>query len=761
MPSPRRAAAASLLALAAAAAFLLRESLFGGSALAPAESLLALPPWNGVYPPGGGNPLLSDIYLVFTPLRHFLHESVLNGYFPLWNPNIACGAPFLGAIQAAALYPVNLLLAFVHPFYAAGWAAFLKLLIAGFFTWLYLRRLRASAEAALFSALSFAFCGFLIAWLGHPQSNAACLLPALAYFLESGHWTGLALAYAAMILGGHPPTAVHTSLWLIFYAAARFRDKPRSRPAFATAIALGTLLASPQLLPYLEYCRLGSQGAASEALRRWDHSLSPATWTHFFAPHISGNYSRGFEQLRVLLALAPHENFNERTGFVGVLALLLASFAAVYRRREAPVRFHIGAALLCAAAVYGLAPFPRLLGIVPVINSINPTRLLLVICFSLSVLAGLGMDRLGKVKRPGHSRVLLASLGLIAASLGFWLWHLFSPAWGEMTPGEIRFVLRQLPAMALPFAVAGILAALRLSPRVRALLCIGCAAVELIHFADGVHPMVSRSRYYPSTPAIERLRADPSPLRVLGLDWTLPPNTGSLYGLQDARGVDYVSLKRYEELVTGRAGNFDFYLKAAELPAALPALGVKYLLSSRREPPKGFKPVYRGEMSIFESVRQAERALIVHRHRVLPKEEILRIMRSGRFDPSIELLLEENPPIPPSPAGVIEQERVGVRDTAHIVRYLPNELEVECRSLRPAFLLLLDSYYPGWKASVNGRPADILRADYNFRGVPIPAGPSSVRFVYRPISFYAGLSLAALAALLLLYCVRTQWNTRS
>jgi uncharacterized membrane protein YfhO len=68
---------------------------------------------------------------------------------------------------------------------------------------------------------------------------------------------------------------------------------------------------------------------------------------------------------------------------------------------------------------------------------------------------------------------------------------------------------------------------------------------------------------------------------------------------------------------------------------------------------------------------------------------------------------------------------------------------------QPGFLLLLDTYFPGWTATVNGEKTPILRADYNFRAVQLPAGKSVVRFVYQPASFRwgIGLFLAGLAIL--------------
>ena len=67
----------------------------------------------------------------------------------------------------------------------------------------------------------------------------------------------------------------------------------------------------------------------------------------------------------------------------------------------------------------------------------------------------------------------------------------------------------------------------------------------------------------------------------------------------------------------------------------------------------------------------------------------------------------------------------------------------------PGFLLLLDNFYPGWRAFAAGREVPILRADYTFRAVALPAGATTVEFVYQPTSFRAGLVVALLAGVAL------------
>ena len=82
---------------------------------------------------------------------------------------------------------------------------------------------------------------------------------------------------------------------------------------------------------------------------------------------------------------------------------------------------------------------------------------------------------------------------------------------------------------------------------------------------------------------------------------------------------------------------------------------------------------------------------------------------------------------------------------AEIVQDRPESLEIEVGSTGPGFLFLADQYYPGWRARVNGEPAEILRANYAFRLVEVPAGRSVVTFTYRPTSVFAGILISVTA----------------
>ena len=87
---------------------------------------------------------------------------------------------------------------------------------------------------------------------------------------------------------------------------------------------------------------------------------------------------------------------------------------------------------------------------------------------------------------------------------------------------------------------------------------------------------------------------------------------------------------------------------------------------------------------------------------------------------------------------------------AAIVAAEPESIIVETGAARPGILVLTDTFYPGWRVTVDGAPASLLRANYLFRGVYVPAGAHRVEFTYHPAPFQRGLLVSALALVVVL-----------
>ncbi len=731
------------VAVVGASAALLLPAVLRGEGLLPVGSLWRVPPWNAVLPPTPGNGLLSDQLLQFWPWRLFLRSELFAGRFPFWNPLIACGVPFAANPQAAVFFPTTLLLLILPP---AAWsvvAAFLKLACAGLFTALHARRLGAGRRGAALAGITFSLSGFMVAWLGHPHTNVACLLPALFWAVgraveRSGGraWVPVSVVAALMLFGGHPPTALHALAAAGAYAAFLVLRRPAAqRRPLAAAAGLSALaasaLAAPALLLYFEYLSWSSTGAASAALARWSTRLPAWTLVHLLMPLASGSPAHGAEVLQAAFGLGPASNFLERAGWVGLPALALAGLALARRGREPEVRFHAALALFGLAAALGVPPLPWLWRLMPGFSSANPTRLLLLFCFGACVLAGLGADDARPAPR-GLLRGGAAAAGAVLLVAAVAVLR-FGAQW---RPAELGFFFGQAAAFVVEAAFALCLLARpearRWAPPI--------AALFLLRVGLGVNPTASARLLYPPTPGAEALAALQGEGRVFGLGPALAPDSGMPLGLRDARGRDFAGLRRYEELVSGKAGDFDFYQSASALPPSPSLLALSAVAATAATAgavPADWPPASDADLLIFRSPRPGRRALFVAQAISSPSARALSLVRAPGFDPAQVVLLDDWFSAP---------QTAGARGDARIVYEESGEVVVSVRSDGAGWLLLLDSWYPGWRAQVNGVATAVRRADYAFRAVAVPAGESTVRFHYVPFAFWIGLVFSGLAA---------------
>ena len=97
--------------------------------------------------------------------------------------------------------------------------------------------------------------------------------------------------------------------------------------------------------------------------------------------------------------------------------------------------------------------------------------------------------------------------------------------------------------------------------------------------------------------------------------------------------------------------------------------------------------------------------------------------------------------------------------TAEIAEYGANQVTVSATLAADGYLVLADSYFPGWLAQDNGQDVPIWRADGNFRAVALPAGSHTVTFKYSPVSLRLGL-FASLSAGVILLLGLAVWGWR-
>lgn len=157
-------------------------------------------------------------------------------------------------------------------------------------------------------------------------------------------------------------------------------------------------------------------------------------------------------------------------------------------------------------------------------------------------------------------------------------------------------------------------------------------------------------------------------------------------------------------------------------------------------------------VSIFENARSLPRAWLASEVMTLNEHQILNVVRTGELPdgevwrPQQLALVETQLSLP----GANEVGQLGT-PRADVTRHEPNRLEVHTASPAPGVLVLSENHFPGWRVYVDGQPAQLLRVNYNLRGVVLPSGEHAVSFVYRPSSVLIGVivSLLTLIGLLL------------
>lgn len=168
------------------------------------------------------------------------------------------------------------------------------------------------------------------------------------------------------------------------------------------------------------------------------------------------------------------------------------------------------------------------------------------------------------------------------------------------------------------------------------------------------------------------------------------------------------------------------------------------------------------DVQVFENTRALPRAWLASSHVVLKENEILQVIRTGSFangnlwEPRRTALMEAPININTDASEASEDSSATTTVTSHE----PNRVELRTTSTAPSILVLSENFFPGWVAYVDGNSTEMLRVNYNLRGVVLAEGQHVVEFVYRPGSVFIGLAISILTlAALVLWVVARQCLT--
>ena len=738
------------------------------------------------------NGLLSDPVVAM----HVWDLAMLQGgiRFPwLWNPYAGCGAPLLANAQSAVFWPLKYVSLVAGVRRSFGVACFLKMVLAGLFMWLYLRRIGLGRAAGCLGSLAFMACGFVVVWLQFPLGSAAILLPLLLLACEDllvvRFRRGVLLLGGTLALSftaGHPETSFHQVVIVAMYTVGMVvcgklmgqvgagRGAWRVWAALAGGCLLGVVLAAAQVLPTAEYIlhsnKLLDRQAMAVAGRNW-FCVWAGGWVYayreilsYLVPNTWGNP-----------AVTDHwwnefSSYNASAGYVGAGMLWMALSAWGLFRRDARVRALCLLQVLSLAVIVRFAVVESLMNLVPVLNVAANKRMILLWCFTSVVLACVRFDRLLKGERPGRVMMLGAAVVLLAL-FGLVLWDYVGRFAGHAEGWVRRYGRRQIihfTLALLPFF--SVLFLPQVTARRRALMTAGLTvllAADLLVAHGGYNPFIRPERLYPETDAIRFLRtASPSSGRVLPLGRQLVPNLLTAYRLQDPRSYDGLMPLWYQKYLNHLNAKSRWWNIVERPNWPLVSLSsVRWVWADEDWSPDGpgLQAVYEDAYTrIYENTNALPRAFVATgwRHVSSTDEAFAVVLRPGfawTREVAVEAAADGRAPVP---AGVAALSPVRA---ASIHAYGAHRVEIDLPPRATGILVLTDTFWPGWTARVDGQVRPIHRVNGLFRGVMVDDAARRVVFVYRPRSFRLGLfgSAVGLLAFVAVAVVRRRPSARS
>ena len=705
----------------------------------------------------------SDFAAQTYPSHRYVSAVLSEGRLPHWAPEIGFGFPLLADIETNVLYPIGLLFSlFVGPnlsFRTLELQVLFHHVIGGLGMSLLLRRVGCQWLGALCGALVFGFSGFLWAHAGHfTIVQSASWIPwvllggiALAERLSAAALVGTAVALALSILGGHPQMPFYGGVALLVIvgagawrpAAGRAGPRPlRLGMAVAAAGLLALGLTAVQLLPTVVLTRYSPRWLPPPGFLKAE-TLPPENLLTLLIPLAYLNTPRWV-------------SVDEFHGYVGVLPLVLALWALTNRRDRWTYAFAILAGVGLVAAI-GPRPF-HWVAQARVFRA--AARALLLFDLGIAALAGLGASAL-LTPDPRQSaaerwfRTGLWGAAAVAAVSAVWL------SWRGVPASLGRTLSPEFASYYVGFAVLLVAAALALDGARRwrhkrwltGGLLVALLVAELLTFPryiawnkvppDGWWPALNRAGALPRNAGPHRMLND----GLFQRSKTMEANAGLIYH------VPLTSV--YTSLYLSRYGNF-YDTLMADLPrtANLYDLMAVRWVATRRDlrawietpdtgdassSPRGAARFVKTRGGLWEIRDPLPRAYLPTEIRVVgSRQEVLRALPA--LDPRRAVILEEPAPgCPPRPlpAGAPGDVRFLLDEPGH------TRLQVRTPEAGRA-LVVSDTYYPGWHATIDGRPAHIYRANFLFRAVCVPAGEHVVEFAFTPPGFRIGLAISIL-----------------
>ncbi len=712
-----------------------------------------------------------DLYLLFFGKKLLLAETLRHGEFPLWDPLMQGGQPFLGMAGNGVLYPLNVLLLIFPPLAAFNLFLVLQFVFCGLCAYFLGRALGLSSIAASVTGVAYTFCGFvlsaanlLVLFIVVPWAPALLGSVHLLMRERRKRWLVAAALFGALpLLGGSAEMmAVSFALamvWMLVVPA----EVPLARRVVSAVLVVGFAvgLSLMQTLPTLEVIRNSARSEKRDYVTFTQWSVAPQRLPELVIPRFFGRFDT--------LARLDYWGWRYELGFPYIISIyfgvstLLLAVAGLTASHPLPRRGRIILGVFIVSgmilSIGGWLPFFKFLyDYVPLLGVVRfPVKAMELALVPIALAAGAGVDALPRrwviVSAAAAAALLaittIAFRGAIARAL-------FDPLPPAASAELARSFIHATVATGLFLAACA-------SKRK---LAIAAVVILDLTFAGTKVNVYAPRELFDRPPLADKVRA-------------LLPTGGKLYRTRDpyVRQInapanenvwlawwDIQLLSRYTAATFGIPIVFhDDYDGLAPLRMSRMSTAVQKLpwpnrlnVLSAAGASAIVTPdvIASSEVEKVETLRGASgEPLFLYRNRasaplrfatsaVVVRDDLEAFrMLASRFDPNVVILSD----------GRAVSARSGSPVTLTTLRRTMNSWSAEVSTAQAGYLVFAETWYPGWQATVDGRRAPMMRADVGFSAVAVPAGHHVVAKIYRPPLVFAGLAGSAFMALILAF----------
>lgn len=713
----------------------------------------------------------TDLMLQFVYWRDFGFSQLRQGNLALWNPYIYSGAPYFGGFQAALLYPFNSQY-LILPLQRAinfGIAMHVFLMGAFMYLWVFYRKLH--PLACLLSAVMVMFGGtyFFHIFAGHLPNLCTMAWAPLIFLSIDGlfgkkpfNWCFLGIfAITMQILAGHPQYFYYTALVAFIYFYLLLIKEKQSKKLFLkfALMYIGAVgISAVQLLTGMQ--------AAGECIRG-----GGATYT--FASMFS------FPPENLLTLLVPNF-FNNDVGtywgrcyiwemslFMSITGFILAVYGSLYGDKNIR-RFSITMVLIIFILALGRHTplFKILYDWLPGFNKFRgSTKFIFQMSLFISLLAGIGLDRIIKGLRINHKAVItIAGVGIFfiimgilirqsAADPAIW-WKRIMYAMNNSyesyidvaTYKDINFARKSALVASKSLFISAITLLLAAAflyftniKRKMVYAIIGLSIIELFIFARSSRATFNMSSTH--IPTIENyLKEHPGDYRILNL---LNTNVAMSIGVKEIWGNDPNVIKRYAQFITYTQGyspdeatqNINF----TKVPDIYSMLRCQYCFSVESKTNNIKISILNNPMPHLQLMQEY---LVIQE-----RDLIFKTLTDKSFEFRKKVILEETP----DPQPIKSAESGAESGTVKLIDSSTDYLTIEADVPQPAILLITDTYSKEWRAAAlkgsSQNKYTVMPANYVLQSIPLAKGHHLIRLEYLPTAYIIGKWISILSLL--------------